>query len=132
MEKEIMKKMTAFSRTVTLIFLMAFVCPCVFLEGSQQDSSLLTLDRIFLGREFGGERFGRIQWLDDSSEYTALESSQAVEGGRDIVKYDPATGKREILVSADRLVPAGESEALDVQGYTWSKGRKKLLIYTNS
>ena len=127
-----MRKMTVFSRSIVWMFLIVFIFSSVLLGTGQKDLSLLTLDRIFLGREFGGERFGRIQWLDDGSGYTALESSLTEERGRDIVKYDPATGKREILVSADRLVPAGDSEALAVQGYTWSKGKKKLLIYTNS
>jgi dipeptidyl-peptidase-4 len=127
-----MKKIKAFTRSIVLILLFTFVCVSIFLEGGQKDSALLTLDRIFSGREFGVERFGGVQWLEDSTGYTKLESSKAVERGRDIVKYDPATGKREILVSAERLVPAGESEPLAVQGYFWSKDMKKLLIYTNS
>lgn len=132
MEEEIMKEMTVFSKSVTLMFLIVFVFSSVLLGANQEELSLLTLDRIFLGREFSSERFGGVQWLEDSSGYTALESSQTVKRGRDIVKYNPATGTREILVSAERLVPAGESEALAVHGYSWSKGMKKLLIFTNS
>ncbi len=127
-----MKKIKVLTKSIVLIILFTFVCVCTLLEGGQKDSSLLTLDRIFSDGEFGGERFGGVQWLEDSSGYTVLESSQVLEKGRDIVKYDPLTGKRGILVSAELLVPAGESEALAVQGYTWSKGMKKLLIYTNS
>lgn len=128
----IMKKIKVFTRSIVLILLFTFVCVCTFLEGREKDSALLTLDRIFLGREFSAERFGGVQWLEDSSGYTVLESSLAVERGRDIVKYDPATGRREILVSAGLLIPAGDSETLAVQGYSWSKDMKKLLIYTNS
>lgn len=127
-----MKKIKVFSRSIVLILLFTFVCVCTFLEGREKDSALLTLDRIFLGREFSTERFGGVQWLEDGSGYTVLESSRTVEGSRDIVKYDPTTGKREILVSAELLMPAGDSEALAVQGYSWSKDMKKLLIYTNS
>jgi len=127
-----MKAIKVFSRSIALIFFIAFVCFCTFLEGRQQDPALLTLDRIFLSREFGVERFGGVQWLEDNSGYTVLESSQSVERGRDVVKYDPVTGKRKILVYADRLIPAGGSEAVAVQGYSWSNGMKKLLIYTNS
>lgn len=127
-----MKKIKVFSRSIVLISLFTFVCVCIFLEGGQKDSALLTLDRIFLGREFSTERFGGVQWLENGSGYTVLESSRTVEGSRDIVKYDPTTGKREILVSAGLLVPAGDSVALAVQGYSWSKDMKKLLIYTNS
>lgn len=127
-----MKKIKVFSRSIVLILLFTFVCVCTFLEGREKDSALLTLDRIFLGREFSTERFGGVQWLEDGSGYTVLESSRTVEGSRDIVKYDPTTGKREILVSAGLLVPAGDSVALAVQGYSWSKDMNKLLIFTNS
>ncbi len=127
-----MKKMTVFSRSMTWLFFIVFVFSSVLSGAGQRELSLLTLDRIFLGREFSTESFGGVQWLEDGSGYTVLESSGTVERGRDIVKYNPATGRREILVSAELLVPAGDSEALVVQGYFWSKGMKKLLIYTNS
>ncbi len=127
-----MRKITVFTRSIGWMFLIVFVFSSVLLGAGQKDLSLLTLDRIFSGGEFSSERSGGVQWLEDGSGYTVLESSQDVDRGRDIVRYDPATGKREILVSANLLVPAGESDALAVQGYSWSKGMKKLLIYTNS
>lgn len=127
-----MRKITVFTRSIGWMFLIVFLFSGVLLGAGQKDLSLLTLDRIFSGGEFSSERSGGVQWLEDGSGYTVLESSQDVDRGRDIVRYDPATGKREILVSANLLVPAGESDALAVQGYSWSKGMKKLLIYTNS
>jgi len=101
-------------------------------EGSQEDRSLLTLDRIFLEREFSTERLGRIRWLADGSGYTSLEPSATVDRARDIVKHDPATGRREILVPAAHLVPSGSSEALAINDYSWSQDGKKLLIFTNT
>ena len=98
-----MKKINVFTRSIVLISLFTFISVSAFLEGGQKDSALLTLDRIFSGREFSVESFGGVQWLEDSSGYTLLESSQTVERGRDIVKYDPATGKQDILVSADKF-----------------------------
>ncbi|MCJ7580428.1 MAG: S9 family peptidase [Candidatus Aminicenantes bacterium] len=127
-----MKKIRFYSRSVSLIFLFLCISFCQLLEANQQDSSLLTLDRIFIGQEFGTERFSGPQWIDNGTGYTTLELSQSVAGGRDIIRYNSATGKREILVSADKLIPAGESEPLAVQGYSWSKSMKKLLIFTNS
>ena len=127
-----MKRKRVSSRFHLGVIVAAFVCFCPLIAAEPQDPSLLTLDRIFSSREFSTERFGGIQWLADGSGYTALESSASVKGGQDIVKCDPRTGKREVLISADRLVPPGESDALSVQGYTWSKDRKKLLVYTNS
>jgi dipeptidyl-peptidase-4 len=53
-------------------------------------------------------------------------------GGRDIVKYDAKTGKREVLVSAKRLIPSGQNSPLLVSSYDWSADNTKLLIFTNT
>lgn len=96
------------------------------------DRSLLTIERIFDSGEFHGEFRGPFQWLEDGSAYTALEDSADVKGGRDIVIYDPATGDRRILVSAQKLIPEGQLSPLAIEGHAWSKDRRKLLIFTNS
>jgi dipeptidyl-peptidase-4 len=94
------------------------------------DPSLLTLERIFSSREFSGERFGPARWLADGTGYTTVEP--AATGGEDIVRYDPVTGEREILVSSSRVTPPGESEPLAIDDYQWSADGSKLLLYTNS
>lgn len=96
------------------------------------DSTLLTLERIFSSREFAAERFGPARWVDNGAGYTTLESSTETSGGTDIVRYETATGRREILVSAARLVPAGVKSALNIDDYQWSPDRQRLLIFTNS
>ncbi len=111
---------------------ITFACSGRASRPNQNDPSLLTLDRIFLAQEFSTEGIGRLQWVEDGSGYTTLEPSQAVEGGRDIVKYDPATGQHEIFVTADLFIPEGSPEPLSIQNYSWSLDRKKLLIFTNT
>ncbi|MGW8266718.1 MAG: DPP IV N-terminal domain-containing protein [Longimicrobiales bacterium] len=91
----------------------------------------LTLDDLFASPAFFGEGFGPAEWLD-GGRYTTLEPSQPVRGGMDLVAYAAATGVREVLVSASELVPAGAREPLAVEGYTWSEGGEKLLIFTNT
>jgi len=98
----------------------------------KSDKSLLTLERIFGGREFAPERFGPARWMRDGESYTTLEPSAALKAGRDIVSYRADTGKREILVPAAKLVPAGASEPLAIDNYEWSPDGGKLLIFTNS
>ena len=98
---------------------------------SAQQADTLTLDRLFASRDFAGERFGPARWLSGGG-YTTLEPSDSADGGSDIVRYDPATGTRKILVSAKRLVPAGRSQALEIEDYNWSPDGKRLLVYTNS
>lgn len=95
-----------------------------------QDPGRLTLQRIFASRDFFGERFGPARWLASGDAYTTLE--QGAAGGIDIVRYDAATGARQVLVPAARLVPGGAAEPIDIEDYSWSPDGKKLLVFTNS
>ncbi|GAH51723.1 unnamed protein product, partial [marine sediment metagenome] len=99
---------------------------------SDAAADYLNLERIFSSDEFEPERFGPARWLKDGSGYTTLEDSEAETGDKDIVRYDPKTGSREIMVPSTRLIPPGESEPLDIDGYRWSPDGKKLLIFTNT
>ena len=93
------------------------------------DPSLLSLERIIAADDFHVEGFGPARWLEDGSGYTTLE---AVDGGRDLVKFDPATGRREVLVSGKELVPPGEKSPLSIADYAWSKDGSALLLFTNT
>ncbi|NIM52477.1 MAG: prolyl oligopeptidase family serine peptidase [Gemmatimonadales bacterium] len=96
-----------------------------------QEAEPLTLDRLFTSFEFSGERFGPARWLDEGS-YTTLERSEDVAGGRDIVKYDAQSARRELIVPASWLVPEGDERPLRIANYTWSTDRTTLLIFTNT
>jgi dipeptidyl-peptidase-4 len=93
---------------------------------------LLTVERIFAGREFAAERFGPARWMGDGESYTTLEPSPDAKGGRDLVLYRAATGARSVLVPAAKLVPDGASSALAIESYAWSPDGKVLIIFTNS
>jgi len=93
--------------------------------------SQVTLDRIFSG-EFSSPRFGPARWLSAGRGYTTLEDSETLDGGSDIVLYDPESGDREILVPAERLIPQDQTEPLEISNYSWSQDEKKLLIFTNT
>ena len=95
------------------------------------DSSRLTVERIYGGAEFRPGSFGPMRWLDGGAAYTTLE--QAADGrGRDIVRYATESGAREVLVPASRLIPAGDTAPLAIEGYSWSPDGSKLLVFTNS
>ena len=117
---------------VPSLLLFAILAAFAFACAQQDDSGLLTLDRIINSREFGTAFFGQVRWLADGSGFTSLEPSADKPDGRDIVRNDPATGEREILVSASKLVPATQSTPLDINDYEWSDDGGKLLIFTNS
>lgn len=96
------------------------------------DRSILTVERLFTGKEFKTEKFGPARWLEDGSGYTTLEDSEDHEEGKDIVRYEPQTGRREVIVPAARLIPEGESKPLEIDDYSWSPDAKKLLVFTNT
>ncbi len=89
------------------------------------DESVLTVDRIYGGSEFASKGFGG-RWLEDGSAFTTLEKSAEHKERRDIVRHDPATGDKEIMVSAAELIPPGESKPLKIENYAWSKSQTKL------
>jgi dipeptidyl-peptidase 4 len=116
-----------------LLFVMFVAFPLAAQQSaSQSDPSRLTLDRLFSSSDFAGQVFGPARWIDGGAGYTTLESSVTVKGGRDIIRYDTATGSRAVLVAAERLVPGGQSAALSIDDYVWSANARLLLIYTNS
>ncbi|MCK5147050.1 S9 family peptidase [bacterium] len=92
----------------------------------------LTLERIYRDNDFRSNRFGPARWLEDGSGYTTLERSAAFDHARDIVKYAPETGERNVLVDAKQLVPRGMDKPLRIADYHWSTDGRKLLIFTNT
>ncbi len=102
------------------------------LAGQTQDSSLLSVRRIYSSADFRPESFGPSRWLAEGRAYTTLERSRDRSTGQDLVRYDVATGERTVLVPAERLIPAGATLPLTVDQYTWSKDEKQLLIFTNT
>jgi len=114
------------------IFLTLLLIVCSNLTAKQEDSAQLTLERIFSSDEFSQERFGPARWLKDGSGYTTLEDSKTLSKGKDIIKYDPASSKREVLVTAERLVPAGKENPLKIADYAWSPQGNLLLVFTDT
>ena len=102
------------------------------LASQQTDSSRLSLERIFKSDEFVPERLGPVRWLSNAAAYIKLETDSATPGGRSLVRYDAASGKREVWVAASRLVPQGDSMPLAVEDYSVSPDGKQLLVFTNS
>lgn len=108
------------------------LCPIAVLHaGEGKDPARLTIDRIFESADFRGDVQAPVRWLK-SGAYTTKEPSDNVKGAHDIVRIDPGTGKREIVVSAMHLIPTDESAPLAIDDYSWSADESLLLIYTNS
>ena len=117
-------------RLFYFLAVMAFVALGVE-ESKEKPNPLLSLERLYGKPEFSAKSYG-VKWLEAGQGYVRLEKSKATKDARDIVRVDPATGKREILVAAKALIPAGEKKPLAVSGYTFTKDLAKVLIYTNT
>src|ERR1700734_1766399 len=90
------------------------------------------LHRLFASTDFEVKNFGPARWLNSGQSYTTVETSAANKDAQDIVSYETATGKRDVLVSSEKLIPSGEKSPLAIEDYAWSKDKTRLLIYTNS
>src|SRR3989441_56005 len=73
-----------------------------------------------------------IFWIESGAPSPPVDPSDAFRGASDIVRYEPATGARSVYVSARRLIPAGDSQPLDIDDYGWSPDGTQLLLLTNS
>ena len=127
---------TQFANSLLLVPALLALC-AIFLTISpahaqvSADSDKL-LHRMYASPDFEVKYFGPARWLDEGAFYTTVEPSAAAKDARDIVRYETATGKREILVSASKLIPPGAQAPLAIENYTWSKDKSRLLIFTNS
>lgn len=91
----------------------------------------LTLPDIYKDNVYRSKGFGPVKWLKDGSGYTTVEKNVS-NNGQDIVRYEPVSGERKILVPAEDLIPEGTTEPLKIVGYSWSNDNSKLLIFTNT
>ena len=90
------------------------------------------LRRAFVGKEFAVQPFGPVRWIGKGEFYTVLAPSDKREGLNDIVRYETATSRREVLVSASQLIPPGGDKPLEIENYAFSEDLKSVLIFTNS
>ncbi len=112
-----------------LLFLFLTLAPAAA-QPQPTDPTRLTLDRIFASNDFGGDRVPQVKWLDGSA-YTTLQPSKSHKGASDIVRFD-ATGKSEVLVPAEKLIPQNAKDPLAIHGYELAKDLDVVLIFTNS
>jgi dipeptidyl-peptidase 4 len=124
------KSSTRFRRR-TVCFLAAAILAAIS-ASAQSSATADILRREFVDHAFAVKFYGPVRWLNDGESYATLEPSAKVEGATDIARYDTASGRREILVSAEQLVPADEKKALSIDNYSFSADMNQVLIFTNS
>ena len=102
------------------------------LRAQQAPDSLVTLHRLFETSDFDADGPGQLRWLPDGAGYTVLESPGPGRPGRDLARYDAATGARTVLVTPEQLTPPGADQPLRIAGYSLSADGSKLLVFTNT
>src|SRR5688572_15937277 len=115
-----------------ILFALLLFLPAALHAQQTATAPGLTVERIFVGDEFQPARFGGFRWLKDGNTFARLEPSPTTKGSMDLVRYEAATNKRDVLLSAEKLIPAGETKPLAINGYEWSADDRRVLIYTNS
>ena len=135
-------------KIMTVAAVGLFIVACVKSNEPIEDNSVatyLTIEAIFQDYEYNAKRPGAIRWEKKGSQFTALETAHGFEDSildkdqygddikvyEEIVQYDPATSEHTILITLKQLIPKGETKALVVDDYQWSKDQNMLIIHTN-
>ncbi|MBE7501112.1 MAG: S9 family peptidase [Verrucomicrobiales bacterium] len=98
---------------------------------STNATARLTLERLFSNGEFDGEGVGALKWLKHGAAYVTFEDAADKPGGRDLVRCEPATGRRQVLAPSHWFVPPGRGGALSVEDFQLCENEARLLIFTN-
>jgi len=99
---------------------------------AQSPATTELLRRAFFEHDFAVKSFGPVRWLNGGSSYTTLEASAGGDKTADLVRYDASTAQREVLVSAQQLIPANEKNPISIEDYALTPDTNRVLIFTNS
>ena len=123
------------------VLVSIFLSPlCILLaEQKEDDPGKLTLKRIFTDRDFSSKGFSA-RWSRDGSEYTYLEDAEGKDKdkdkdkdkGKEIRVYNVSNAKESVLIEASELFKPGTQKQITIEGYSFSRDRSLLMIYTNS
>ncbi len=86
---------------------------------------LLLLQLSFFSFTVRAQGRGAVQWLKSGSDYAQQE-----EGS--IVKYTLPSREKQVILPKEKLVPAGETNPLNVRSFAFSEDEQQVLVYTNT
>ncbi len=101
------------------------------LAAQAADPSLLTVDRIFNSDLFSTAAVPRFIWAADGKSYFAFEPRSGAPGA-DLVRVDPVSLTKTVVVRSEQLVPRGDSVPLRPASFTFSTDGARLLLFTNT
>ncbi len=114
----------------TTLFTLVSILFCSTIFGQTiNDSSMLTIDRIYASTEFRQDRMRPIQWTDEGESYVIIEYS---DDQNELIKYQTASQEKSTYLSVSQLTPDDRDEALRVSSFSLSDDGTKALIFTNT
>lgn len=98
-------------------------------SAASQKPHIPTLQEAVYGGLIRTEGGSNVNWID-GERYSKTERN--AEGKNEIVAYTAKDNKREVIISADRLVNPVTGKQIPVRSFTFSADNSKVLIYTNT
>ncbi|PYT81696.1 MAG: S9 family peptidase [Acidobacteria bacterium] len=126
-----LRERRSLSAALTVLGILAGLAVPSVAQAQLRESAAELIARTMGNPEFRPKSFRGGTWLGNGDFYLDLEPS-ASGMGSDLVKYETATGAREIFVAARRLIPPGEKTPLSVEDYSLSSDGHRVLVFTNS
>ena len=123
--------MRMLKRLALVVLAAAAVAATPSTFADQREAAAKLLARTMFNPEFRPKTFRGGEWFGSGDSYLALEPA-ATPGGTDIIRYQTASGSRDIFVPAARLIPAGEKSPFPIESYSFSSDGGQLLLFTNS
>ena len=94
-----------------------------------QKPHIPTLQEAVYGGLIRTEGGSNVNWID-GERYSKIERN--ADGKNEIVAYTAKDNKREVIISADKLVNPATGKQVSVRSFTFSADNSKVLIYTNT
>ncbi len=113
------------------LLVAALVLAPLPLAAQDADSSTITLERVFESPFFSGQFAPPTRWTPDGQAYFSSDRRVGTKGP-DLVRVNPETGEKTVLVRSEQLVPAGDSVPLRAASFRFSEDGRKVLLFTNT
>ncbi|MBM4166038.1 MAG: S9 family peptidase [Ignavibacteria bacterium] len=110
-----------------LHFLFVFGNPTSF---AQQRTKEYTVEDVITSPLFQGKFIRGVQWIENGKAYSFLETDSTTKR-TNVMRYDVESGKKSLLIDANKLKMKGDTTAFAMQNYFWSKD-ERYIIFTGS
>ena len=112
-------------RTLIILIVSLLAMVQVLAVSAATGKPPLSLESIFSGPEFHGNKLENVQWSTDGSVFTFTRRNNKTQM-LDLYEHELASGENRLLISSDELIY--QSKPIGMSGYQWTDNRRFLLI----